>query len=658
MKQLQIKDFLKYKYLSNLQANKTNTKALYVLAKTNYDKNEYNYDLYSTDGKRRNRVMGLGKNPSVIFESDNTILRPVEKTKKEKKLKEEMHSIYYRYNLDSKEEEKAYTFNFPVTILEVLSDNLLLVQTNLTDQELKLKDLKGDERKEKLKNLKQAENFEDIEQLPFYSDGGGFITKKKRKLFIYNIKEESFLLVNDENITVQAYLLNEDTTHIFYTGTVIQDKVSLTNKVFVYNYKTNERKVLYNKDDFSFRSLWVLDNKLVLYGSDMKDYGLNQNGSFYVLENNDLTLLAELETSLGNSVGSDCRLGGSKTSFVHNDRLYFISTVVDHNEVYSLDISGNVNKEYIARGSIDGLIYLNGLFISIMMYQQRLQELYSLDFLNNKQRKLTSYNNKALSGYYVSKPKVLNIKLETHNLKGYVMLPKDYDPNKKYPAILDIHGGPKTVYGKVFFHEMQVWANLGYFVFFTNPRGSDGKGNEFSDIRGKYGTIDYEDLMLFTDRVLKKYPQIDEEKLFVTGGSYGGFMTNWIVGQTNRFKAAATQRSISNWISFYSTSDIGFYFAKDQTGGHPLKDLEKLWEQSPLKYAMNITTPLLFIHSDKDYRCPIEQAMQLYGILKDNGIPTKLVWFKDETHNLSRGGRPQGRVKRLEEITNWFDKYL
>jgi dipeptidyl aminopeptidase/acylaminoacyl peptidase len=203
---------------------------------------------------------------------------------------------------------------------------------------------------------------------------------------------------------------------------------------------------------------------------------------------------------------------------------------------------------------------------------------------------------------------------------------------------------------------MQVWANEGYVVMYANPRGSDGKGNAFADIRGKYGTIDYEDLMAFVDEVVKTH-NIDPEQLYVTGGSYGGFMTNWMVGHTDRFKAAATQRSISNWISFYGTSDIGYFFAADQTDGHPLKDFDKLWEQSPLKYALNIQTPLLFIHADKDYRCPIEQAQQLHAVLMNEGVDTKLVWFKDETHELSRSGKPEARIRRLEEISAWFKRY-
>jgi acylaminoacyl-peptidase len=205
---------------------------------------------------------------------------------------------------------------------------------------------------------------------------------------------------------------------------------------------------------------------------------------------------------------------------------------------------------------------------------------------------------------------------------------------------------------------MQMLANQGYFVFFTNPRGSDGRGNEFADIRGKYGTIDYSDLMTFVDKVLETYPQIDASRLGVFGGSYGGFMTNWIIGHTNRFAAAATQRSIANWISFYNTSDIGEVFGDDQCGGNPWDDYEKLWNHSPLKYARNVKTPTLVIHADEDYRCPLSEGLQMYSALAMQKIDTKMVIFKHENHELSRGGAIRRRILRLEEIMDWMDKHL
>lgn len=214
------------------------------------------------------------------------------------------------------------------------------------------------------------------------------------------------------------------------------------------------------------------------------------------------------------------------------------------------------------------------------------------------------------------------------------------------------------MYGEVFYHEMQVWANEGYFVFFCNPIGSDGRDNEFADLRGKYGTCDYNNIMDFTDAVLKQYPAIDAQRVGVTGGSYGGFMTNWIIGHTSRFAAAASQRSIANWISFYGVSDIGMTFGPDQQGGNIYDDTEKLWWHSPVKYARACTTPTLFIHSDEDYRCPMAEGLQMYTALVDLGVESKLVYFKGENHELSRSGKPLHRMRRLNEITDWMQSHL
>lgn len=176
-------------------------------------------------------------------------------------------------------------------------------------------------------------------------------------------------------------------------------------------------------------------------------------------------------------------------------------------------------------------------------------------------------------------------------------------------------------------------------------------------VRGDYGGNDYQDLMLAVDYVLANYEFIDSNRLGVTGGSYGGFMTNWIVGQTNRFKAAVTQRSISNWISFYGVSDIGYYFTEWQINSD-LSDIGTLWKHSPLAYVKNVETPLLILHSEKDYRCPIEQGEQLFIALKRLGKETKFIRFPDENHELSRSGRPALRINRLDYITGWFNEYI
>ncbi|MGG3923938.1 S9 family peptidase, partial [Geobacillus thermodenitrificans] len=245
------------------------------------------------------------------------------------------------------------------------------------------------------------------------------------------------------------------------------------------------------------------------------------------------------------------------------------------------------------------------------------------------------------------------------DIQGWIMKPPRLGDGEKAPLVVEIHGGPHTMYGFTFFHEFQLLASSGYAVLFTNPRGSHGYGQSFVNaVRGDYGGMDYEDIMAGVDAAIKQFAFIDETRLGVTGGSYGGFMTNWIVGHTNRFRAAVTQRSISNWLSFAGVSDIGYFFTKWEVGCDVWEDAERLWHHSPLKYVKNVRTPLLILHSEHDYRCPIEQAEQLFIALKQLGQETKLVRFPDANHDLSRTGNPALRLERLHQIVGWFDHYL
>ena len=163
--------------------------------------------------------------------------------------------------------------------------------------------------------------------------------------------------------------------------------------------------------------------------------------------------------------------------------------------------------------------------------------------------------------------------------------------------------------------------------------------------------------MAFCDEALKAYPDMDEKHMGVTGGSYGGFMTNWIIGHTDRFRACASQRSISNWTSFYGVSDIGPDFSEDQCGSTIWPDVEKFWWHSPMKYADKVKTPTLFLHSLEDYRCPVDQGYQMYSALIAHGVESRLVLFRGENHELSRSGKPKHRIRRLNEITGWFEQH-
>ncbi|RYL87044.1 S9 family peptidase [Sporolactobacillus sp. THM19-2] len=241
-------------------------------------------------------------------------------------------------------------------------------------------------------------------------------------------------------------------------------------------------------------------------------------------------------------------------------------------------------------------------------------------------------------------------------LGGFLVYPVDYEEERHYPLVLNIHGGPYTMHAATFHHEVQVMAASGYAVLLLNPRGSFGNGQNFvSQVTGHYGEGDYQDLMDGLDYVLNHFPFIDPTSLYVTGGSYGGFMTNWIVSHTNRFKRAITQRSMSNFVSLFGTSDIGYHFIKDEMHAD-IHDIETLWKKSPLAYVHNVETPILIMQSEQDYRCPMEQAEQWYTALKYDRKDAEFIRFPNSTHELSRSGIPSLRIKRLRLMMEWFGK--
>jgi dipeptidyl aminopeptidase/acylaminoacyl peptidase len=244
-------------------------------------------------------------------------------------------------------------------------------------------------------------------------------------------------------------------------------------------------------------------------------------------------------------------------------------------------------------------------------------------------------------------------------LDGWIMKPFGVEPGRRYPALVNIHGGPHTQYGHNFFDEFQVYAGAGYAVIYTNPRGSQGYGEEFTRaVVGDWGGGDFDDVMAGVDEAVRRYDFVDPDRLGVLGGSYGGFLTSWTVGHTDRFKAACSERAVNNAHSMFGTSDIGHYFQEWESGYLPWENLKSYIERSPLTYAKHIRTPLLIIHAEDDLRCPIEQAEQLFVALKKLRKPVRFVRFPGENHDLSRTGKPRHRLERFRIILEWFARFL
>jgi len=658
MKKLTLDHFLNYRFLGNLQISPDEGKYAFVSAQAHYYDNAYHNTLYLGENGRPRKLRKIKKNNKFLFLDNKRLIINLQKSKKEENaLKESFNQSHYLYDFEDKTLEKAFTLPFPAELEARVNDHVLLLSASMKEEDHILYEGTKEQRETYLKEKKRGQAFEDIDEIPYYFNGRDFVTDQNKQLFLYDLDTDTVKPVVTKDFSVGTHVFSDDKKTLYYTGRKKEKVMRLTSRIYAYHVEEDTHTTVYDKTDYNIAKLICIGDALIAAAKDMRAYGINQNPDFFRVEDGTLDLLAKHGETIGNTVGSDCRLLGSNASFVKDDRFYFITTIDDHSEIRSVGLDGSMHTHLKMEGAIDGFQKWRNEAVMIGMKNQDLQEIHAFDFNKETTRQLSNLNKTVLKDRYVATPQTVVFAKENHEVKGFVLLPEDYSPDKQYPAILNIHGGPKTVYGSIYYHEMQYWANEGYVVLFANPRGSDGKGDDFADIRGKYGTIDYEDLMDFTDRVLDTYAGIDRERLFVTGGSYGGFMTNWMVTQTDRFKAAATQRSISNWLSFYGTSDIGYYFATDQTGGHPIMNRDKLYDQSPIKYVMDVKTPLLFIHADKDHRCPIEQAQQFYAILKTNGLDTKLIWFKGENHELSRGGKPQARVKRLREITDWFKRY-
>jgi len=279
--------------------------------------------------------------------------------------------------------------------------------------------------------------------------------------------------------------------------------------------------------------------------------------------------------------------------------------------------------------------------------------------LDGELKRVSAFNDALFEELLLVTPEYMPFKgADGWDIDGWILKPHNFDPDKKYPLIVEIHGGPQTQYGYGFFHEMQMLVAEGYVVFFTNPRGSCGYGYEFAlAVRGAWGEKDSIDIMLGIDELLKR-GYIDEQRMGVTGGSYGGFMTNWLIGHSDRFKVAVTDRCVYNLATMFGSSDIGWDLGYDNLETTPWENLEKYMHMSPAGYVQNIHTPLLIIHSEQDLRCPIEQAEQLFTALKWMGREVRMVRFEGQSHGLSRGGHPKLRLERLRHIRDWFAKYL
>lgn len=627
MPTIQLRDFLQYRFLNALKASPNGSQAAFTVTVCDEDNNSYRHNVWLWDGTNARALTSNGKCDAFLWEDEDHLLLPsVVKGS----------TCWKRLSLSNSSMEEAFTLPFFVKSMERLDETHWFFTAR--------------------DKCPPTPGCSVVEGLPVRFNGLGYTSPAINSLYLYDTISGQLTKLSPERFHV---------THIARFGNCIAYSGAFKEKlgvkfddIRIADPATNTDRAVYEKKDLAILDLREVDGRLMVVVRDRIRHSFDQNPSFCVLdmEKGEYITIAAPDFNPENAALSDSTWGLPSPFGGDGNYLYCLACKVNDIHLVRIDVQGNVETICDHPGAICCFdVASNGKIYAVAQYNMVLNELY---LLRPVPERLTELNNAALAEKTVVKPIHMTAQYDKYTIDGFVMLPVDYDPNKRYPAVLEIHGGPKNIYSAVYYHELQMLAARGYFVLFCNPVGSDGKGTEFFEaIRARYGTLDYESLMAFYDAALQAWPQIDPKRVAVTGGSYGGFLTNWVIGHTNRFACAVSQRSISNMISFWGNADVGFASVTDKNGGDIYHSMDLLWDQSPLKYAPNVTTPSLFLHSDEDYRCPLEQGVQMYTAVSLTGTDTRLVVFKDENHSLSRSGKPQNRIRRLEEMLAWFDKY-
>ncbi|CAG9622975.1 S9 family peptidase [Sutcliffiella rhizosphaerae] len=529
-----------------------------------------------------------------------------------------------------------------------------------------VQDLQQDEEEKKKK--KHPEPLV-VEKMRYKSDAKGFLDEKNDHLALLDLKTKEISLLTDGDRDYGTPAWSPDGKSIaFVTNLEENPDVSLVSDVYVMDLETKEKKKITNSNGFYSALTFSPDGQYLGFLGHEKEFQSATLSRVWVtkLESGETHCLSEnLDVEIGDVAIGDFHSGNVNPGLMwteDSEGFYFLMSDQGGTGIYFGSLDGAMYPIHLPDEHVYAVSMLTGTHEAIVGVSNSTDpgELYHFDLKSQTRNQLTNVNESWKNEVELCKAEPIQFKAKDGwELHGWIMKPAGFEEGKKYPTILEVHGGPHAMYANTYFHEFQTLTAQGFVVLFTNPRGSHGYGQHFVDaVRGDYGGKDYLDVMSAMDYALESFDFIDENKLGITGGSYGGFMTNWVVGHTNRFKAAVTQRSISNWLSFYGVSDIGYYFSEWEVQGNMEDKVEKLWEHSPIKYVSNIQTPLLILHGEKDYRCPVEQAEQLFIALKKQGKTTKLVRFPEANHELSRSGDLALRIHRLNHVKNWFVEYL
>ena len=531
----------------------------------------------------------------------------------------------------------------------------------------------SEEDREEERNFDLPEEFEPEPPDPrvidrtVYRTGEQYFDGKRAQLYLVDLgTDEIDRVTTAERDHASPSWGDEKTLYFAADADVPDPDDSLESDICRYDIESDETETLHTSTAFEMGIAATSDGRVAFSYTD-PDRGTIGQTEIHLLdaESGDLTELTEnLDRTL--SYGARPHWGPGEES------LYFATPDEGATAVWELaapSIEEASEPERLVRDdwcSISGAHVGPGTVAFVQSGWDHPGDLFALSLQEGTRERLTECNAEYLEAHTVSEPEELRYRTGTTDgkasdveLQGWLLTPPDFDPDEEYPLIVEVHGGPHSMWttSGTMFHEFQTLAARGYVVFWSNPRGSAGYGEEFmSAIERNWGEMTMNDVLAGVDEVTAR-EYVDEDQLFLTGGSFGGYMTAWMVGQTDAFSAAVSQRGVYDLTGFYGSTDWAYKLVEDEFGTTPFEDPQFLHEHSPTGHAHNVDTPTLIIHSDDDYRTPACTAELFHRILRKHGVETRFVRYPNEGHELSRSGQPGHIVDRIERIARWFDGY-
>lgn len=515
-----------------------------------------------------------------------------------------------------------------------------------------------------------AEDMLTITRLRNKADGRGFIHDRRSHLWTVTLDgDETRLTEGDHDNSAPAW--SPDGTQIAFISKRMPDADD-TNRTDLYVIPAagGEVRLLETGSGPVDAPAWSPDGALIAYTGAARAMVAGLNSGLWMIaadgSGTPRNLTAALDLGMGLDVSSDSRAGLTTTRpvwFPDGRSLLVLASTRGTTPLWRISLDGDDPVRVL-----DGERQVQAFALAANAPRMAFNigdatnpgDVYAIAQPADGLKRLTKANDDLFDRVMIVAPASFTFAgADDWHVQGWLTPPVDMREGETYPCVLEIHGGPHTAYGSMFVFEFQLLAAQGWGVLAINPRGSTGYGERFTMASNDdWGGDDYRDLMRGVDAAIARAPWIDPARLGVIGGSYGGYMVNWIVTQTDRFKAAVTLRSICNMISKWGVSDIGYLGNGLQWGGPPWENMAFYIERSPLTHVRNVVTPLLIMHSERDLRCPIEQGEQFFTALKYLHKETEFVRYPDEGHELSRSGQPLHRLDRLQRITGWFGKHL